>query len=322
MNNKDFAGWWTGQRVSAQFSKVTLRIKEKNGQLTAYGYARTTQSEVEILELEGSINTDNKVHFDLINYVTDNPNTTPPIKAKITAALQESPTRELEITFVTAIGTHGSFSLRPSRFIHKIPFIIPLAIHVIYRHIKSYLRLKLRYLYMLFVISMAVFSIFATTGNKISVIEAILLALPIPFLFTDKIKDLVLSLSLRKIGPLEFQSQSNTGSAIHPTQIINDLSKEFGQDVVLFSYLNQFFVSRTKSVLRWMVANNQPISQLEFIHIAKGLGVAEKDMQATMDALRNSGCVKMDNNGRLYVDDKGKSYLLFESKITLMSQGN
>jgi hypothetical protein len=167
---------------------------------------------------------------------------------------------------------------------------------------------------------LTVLSIFGKTQNRITSVEAVLLLFPLVFLFLDHIKGLMATLALRKVGPVEFQSQESATRGIAPDQVVNALHREFGERLSLFSTLIRLFVPRTKAVLRLMAADDKPLTVPEFNRMAKGIGVLDNDLQATLEVLIKSGCVVMDAEGKLTVTDVGRQYLLFEVRFNQFYQ--
>ena len=317
--NREQIGYWVGHGRGAQFARASLRVTVTADRLRAYGFGRTSQGEVEVFEFEGAVESDNRAVLDLVDYVTDNPNTNPPSKAQIIVTYKDEP-RQLEVQFATDIGTQGSFWLRPAKLLSLILLSIPMAPHRWYRSLKYYFRLKLRYIYLLLVILLAVLSIFGKTQDKITSVEAVLLLFPLVFLFLDHIKGLIATLALRKVGPVEFQSQESVSRGIAPDQIVNALHSEFGERLSLFSTLIRLLVPRTKALLRLMAADDKPLTVPEFNRMAKGIGVPDSDLQATLEVLIKSGCIVIDEEGKLTVQNVGRQFLLFEIRFNQFYQ--
>lgn len=314
MTSSKFHGFWSGLGAGAQFAKVHLRVWSDADGLHAYGIARTLTGEVEVLNCIGREESETRAVFDLVDYVTDNPTTNPPSTAQIIATYQEDP-ELIDITFATDIGTHGLLKLRRAKFAAKIQLRIPSSLQKTYRRLKHYIRFRLRYFYLVFVLYLAVLSIFGRMQVKLTAVEVIVLLFPLIFLFSDRLRELLSTLALRKLGPIEFQEQGSARADISPIDIVNTLSGEFGDKLSLYSTISQYFVLKTKAVLRLMATNEKPITHAEYIRLAKGLGVPDSNLQATLDALEKSGCITIGEDGKLVVQDIGKQFIAYEERL-------
>jgi hypothetical protein len=101
---------------------------------------------------------------------------------------------------------------------------------------------------------------------------------------------------------------------------VSALHSEFGELLSLFSTLIRLFVPRTKAVLRLMAADERPFTVPEFNRMSKGIGVPDSDLQATLEVLVKSGCIGLDEEGKLTVTDVGRRYLQFEVRFNQFYQ--
>jgi hypothetical protein len=156
----------------------------------------------------------------------------------------------------------------------------------------------------------------STTGvlkEKIGLTETIILIIPLIFLFRNEIKNFFIITGLRKIGPVEFQEQSAEPVGINQ-ETISRLVQEYAQLFPLFVYLNQFFVPRTKALLR-ILATGPSIARETFNQHARILGIEENNIQVTYDVLVLNKCLQIDPNGLIGVTEIGQRFLEFESRF-------
>lgn len=314
MSHDNFIGIWAGSGHGAQFGRARIVISAVGDLLRVYGYGRTSSNEVEVFEFEGGVQSETSAVLDLIDYVTDNPNTSPPVKARLSVTYKDAP-EQLEVQFATDIGTHGVFWLHRAGGPAKLMLKIPPMLHKQYRRVKLYLRSRFRYFYLAIVLILTLLSILGEIKEKISSVEALLLIVPLIFLFIDRVKGLLATLALRKVGPLEFESQAKTSAHSSPNQIVQKLQAEFGNQVPLFSAIAQWLVPRTKMILRLMAAERRPLTRSEFNKLAISLGVTESDLQPTYEALIQSGCIVVNDNAHIVVQETGNRFLIFESRV-------
>jgi hypothetical protein len=274
---------------------------------------------VEIIECQGKEESDTKAIFELVEYIADSPQLNPPQQAKIIITYKPE-FRRIEAQFATNIGTYGTLTLRRADLGGKLQLSIPGVLQRTYRRIKRYFLYRLRYLYLLFVIALVVASVLGKVSQKPNTVEAIILLVPLFFMFSDRIRDLIAALALRKVGPIEFQEQAKAPVGFTPAQIVTMLSGEFGDRLPLFSGLTQFFVPRTKTILRLMAAYGRALTINEFNDLAKMVGVPEENLAATREALVSSGCVTLGDN-MVTVQPLGLQFLAFEDKLIQLYRG-
>ncbi len=319
MDLSNFKGCWVGLGRGAQFGRVKVRISEVGGALNAYGIGRTPDGEVEIFFFEGKPESETKVVLDLIDYVTDNPNTNPPTNAHIIVDYIVEKDN-INIKFATDVGTHGGFRLRRASLFQSAIFGIPPLLQTSYRHLKYYLRSRLRHLYLIVVLGLTFLSVYEKMPVKIAMVEGILLIFPLIFLYGAEVRGLISALALRKAGPFEFESQASTASHVTPDQVVDILKNEFGENSQIFSATSKFLVSKTKAVLRLMAAENESITKQRFYKMAAGLGVLSNDIEPTLNALLQTDCISVSEDNKYLIQDFGNQFLWFETRVEQLYQ--
>ena len=310
-----FKGDWSGYSESKTLARVHVRILQTPEGLRGYALSKSLDGEVEIIEVEGKEETESKATFDLVGYLSDGLGSIPPRNAPF-VVIAKPATKQIEGSFVTDAGTHGSISFRTASRWGKIQLSIPLSVHKFYRLIKKYVRRRFRTAYFAFVVVLAVLSVTGKLPSKISTMEVVVLLTPLIFLFSDKLREMIQATAVRKIGPVEFQEQAKPPPQFSPRELVQVLHDEFGDKLLLFSELTAFLVSRTKNLLRLIVSLDRSLSLSEFNVLAKKIGVPDHNLGATFESLIQSGCIAINDKGDLSVQEVGKQFLHFESRRT------
>lgn len=319
MDLSNFKGNWVGFGRGAQFARAKVRVSAKKDVLRVYGIGRTSDGNVEVFFFEGRPESETKAVLNLVDYISDNPLTISPRNAHIIVDFMAE-TDGLEIKFATDVGTHGYFQLRRAKLLQSLTLKIPSCIQAGYRHLKYYFRVRFRHFYLLAVLVLTVCSIVEKTTIKIGMVEAVLLILPLIFLYGDEVRGLFTVLALRKAGPFEFESQLSTSSHVTVEQLTTVLQDEFGEQAPQFFATSKFLVPRTKAILRLMVAEGAPLSKSRLYRMAAGLGVKNSDLEATISALEQTGCISAGEGEEFVVQDIGKQFLQFEYRLEQLYQ--
>lgn len=319
MRESKVIGVWSGLSSGTQFLRVLIQISLSGGRLHAYAILRSHNGHVEVAELSGVNESNERATFSLIDYATDDPSSIPPGNAHIAITYDSTPPH-LTAQYGTDIGTRGEASLYPAKLSGKLILAIPFWMHKRYRRLKCYVLRSVKYIYLFGVVGL---TICASVGisPQITSIEALLLLTPLAFLFTDQVRYLLSVLALRKVGPVEFQSQSAASPSTDPVRLLAGLTSEFGEDLPLFMALAQFLVPRTKAVLRLIEASQAQLTMSEFNRMANGLGVPNHDIEPTFQALINSNCIASDEHGKLGITGLGERFLVFDTRLSQLQHG-
>lgn len=321
MPDLNYIGYWSGYGRGVENARVHVRIYSENQRLRAFGLIRTISNEVEVAQFMGKEESDTKAFFELTEYATDNPRTLAPLYIKVVANYKAEPER-LDIQFATDEGNKGTATLYRARTLGKLQLYIPAVIHTSFRCLKKYIRFRLKYFYLLFLIILSSLSALGKLPSKINIVEVVVLLIPLFFMFIEDIRRLVSILALRRLGPIEFQEQKQHPSGMTLKQVVQELNREFKNLAPMFFTLTRFLVPNTKTLLRLIIIHDRPLSEREFSDLASSIGIAEDNIPATRDALINSKCITTTESSRLVATDIGRRYLLFEDRITQLYRNN
>ena len=310
-----FKGDWSGYGESATtLAWFHVRILQTPEGLRGYALSKALDGEGEIIEVEGTEETESKATFDLVGYLSDGLGSIPPRNAQFVVVAKPD-IKQIEGYFATDAGTHGNIRFREASRWGKIQLSIPLSVHKIYRLIKKFVRCRFRIAYFAFVVVLAVLSVSGKLPSKIGTMEVVVLLVPLIFLFSDKLRELIQATAVRKIGPVEFQEQAKPSPQLNIRHLGQVLHDEFGDKVPLFSVLTELLVSRTKNLLRLIVSLDRSLTRSEFNALAKKIGVPDQNLGATLEVLKRSGCITISDKGELLVQEVGKQFLHFESRL-------
>lgn len=310
-----FVGLWSGYGEGASNARVHAQIEEGPNGLTIKALSKASDGEGEIIELEGKEESDGTASFSLTAYVSDSSNTAPPAQVHLVLRRAGRPD-QLEGNWATDIGTQGDVRLRRAGSWGRFLLNVPLWLHKSYRLVKRYLRFRFRAAYLVAILGLATASVIGFFEEKISTTEAVILLVPLLFLYSDRLRELIASMAVRKLGPVEFQDQTRPSSDFSLSHLVRVLHGEFGDQLPQFAFLSEFFVQRTKSILRFLASLGRRLTMAEFYAIARNLGVTEeKNLQATLEALLRSGCLALNEKGEISVQELGLSFLRFEDRL-------
>lgn len=310
-----FIGDWVGSGNGPTFGQLHVRIKGSSTSLYGYALTNALDGDSEVIEVKGSESDENKAIVELVNYVSDGWRNIPPRHAQITLSIN-SDGDIIEGVWATDLGNHGDVHLRKAIGWEKLPLIFPLCLHKVYRRLKKYVLSRFRYLYLFSVVVLALLSIFGHLNSKINTNETIIILLPLVFMFSDKLRRFVNFMGLSKVGPVEFQDQVKPTGEFNFPKLVAALHGEFGDKTALFSALIEFFVPRTKNLLRMIVSVEKPINITEFNSYCVKLGIPADNIQATLEALVQTGCVLVSENGEITPQDTAKEFLVFEYRLS------
>ncbi|MCH7928264.1 MAG: hypothetical protein IID03_09845 [Candidatus Dadabacteria bacterium] len=310
----NFIGDWSGYGEGVIIAHVHMRIIEYDGALKVYALTKTLDGEGEVIEFTGTLESDTTANLELVNYVSDNPKEIPPINAHV--ILEAKPDLEqLEGQFATNAGTHGTVKLRKATRWGRILLNIPFVFHKLYIYVKKFINKQFRHVYFAFVVTLTVLSVTGIFPEKISTTEAIVLLVPLIFLFSENIKQLIEVMAVKKLGPVEFQLQTKPSPELNIPQLVRTFHTEFGEQLPLFSALTEFFVPRTKNLLRQIAYLNRTLSMSEFNALARRLGVPDNNLTATLQALVSGGCISVNETDEVAVQQVGREFLNFETRL-------
>lgn len=138
---------------------------------------------------------------------------------------------------------------------------------------------------------------------EVSYQSLILLLVPTPYVFRRNLGELITAYRVRKVGPVELESQNPI------TEDIRRVISQQVQETVAFVALNGFFVLRTKLLLIWL-SQNPPVDRAQFNAYATAIGVSADNLDATWSAIIYSGCAGLVEE-RLAITDLGRHYVAF-----------
>lgn len=313
--SSSFIGDWIGSGNGPTFGRLHVRIEGTSESLYGFALSSALDGESEVIEVTGKESGENRAVVELVNYVSDGWRNTPPQHAQITLSVNPDE-NSIKGTWATDLGNHGEVHLRKAVGWENILLRIPLSLHKIYRKLKKYLFSRFRYYYFFSVVALALLSIFGYLTQKISTNETVIILLPLVFMFSDKLQNFVKYMALRKVGPIEFQDQAKPIEGLNLPRLVSALHGEFGERTALFSAITEFFVPRTKYLLRIIVSVEKSISINEFNSYCAKIGISTDNVQATLDALIQTGCISVSENGEITPQDTAREFLDFENRLS------
>lgn len=138
---------------------------------------------------------------------------------------------------------------------------------------------------------------------EVSYPSLILLLVPTPYVFRKNLTELITAYRVRKVGPIEFETQNPL------TEDIRRVISQQVQETVAFVALNGFFVIRTKLLLIWL-SQNPPVDRVQFSAHGTTIGVPPENLDATWNALLASGCATLEGD-KLSITDLGRRYVAY-----------
>jgi hypothetical protein len=140
--------------------------------------------------------------------------------------------------------------------------------------------------------------------GKASYPALILLLIPAPLLFQQRLRELLVTLRIKKAGPIEF------GSEQPPIGSVGGMVSEIVDERLRFSALDLAFVPMTELVLLWL-SEKQPAPPASFFEFTASIGVFDKNRDATLRAIVSTGCVYFDQESRLNLSGLGNKYVAY-----------
>lgn len=113
----------------------------------------------------------------------------------------------------------------------------------------------------------------------------------VPFVFRSQLAKLIALIQMakiKKLGPIEFEQNP-------PIAEIIALVTQQVQESVVFEYLNQFLVLRTKNLLAVLARNNDGLSIADFRSLALSFGVPPENLDVTISAIVQANCAHIQN---------------------------
>jgi len=116
-----------------------------------------------------------------------------------------------------------------------------------------------------------------------------------------KLIALIQMAKIKKLGPIEFEQNP-------PIAEIIALVTQQVQESVVFEYLNQFLVLRTKNLLAVLARNNDGLSIADFRSLALSFGVPPENVDVTISAIVQANCAHIQNE-RMFPSVLGQRYV-------------
>jgi hypothetical protein len=315
-----FVGDWQGHSEGLVASRVYLRIRGDAQRLDASAFAFRSDANAEAYKFRGHETSATEADFEIATAVADGIDLFMPRRMTV-KGIYDPALSELHFRWATDIGTLGTAFMLPATARGRFVLAIPFPIHALYRYTKRFTRRYFRYGYLLFVVALALLSIIGMTPAKISTTEAVLLLAPLVFLFRDKMRDLMLSLRVRKAGPIEFFEEQPRSPAGNVDAGLYALGEQFGEHLSRLLTVSRFLVPRSKYLLTLMAHFGRPLSDAAFRGIARNAGVPENNIDATRDALISAECIETSPEGEYVITQFGRLLLLFELRAAQLLTG-
>ena len=298
---KRFEGIWSGYGQGSNRGKVLVRIKKSantaNG-LTAKGILYDEQFGITEAWLSGLVSDGDKAEFRLL----DVRGIAPIVPREGGVVLNLKADGSAEGQWHTNIGTGGAFNIVRATFGATgwhLRDLFALA---------SFLWRKcMAPLYGVFLVALAVVSIFFNTN--ISFPALILLLVPVPFIFRSQLAQLIAFIHMariKRLGPVEFQLEQSPPDP----DLLALLANPQVHANIFFAQLNQFFVWRTKMLLTVLARRNDGLSITEFRDLALSFGVPPENIEATLAAILQANCARIANE-RVFPTEWGQRYVQF-----------
>lgn len=263
-------------------------------------------------ELRGKRSGDH-ITLDMMNFAFDRSFSRMPQSGRAELDIHEEGP-EISGSWATDSGAYGVCRLFKAGWKEAFQLSIPFAL----RRILAGRRAIVKSLYLLFLVGIASASVTGYLARDMSMATIAIFFIPALYLFQHEIRGFFQASGVQKIGSLvEASEQAAFTEATVPLEAVNSLIKkkqEF-EDLALFFYLNLFFVPRTKAIVSQLAIVPRPLTLGEFHELARVLGVPERNIQATYDALLQTECIRMDEEGRVHLTSRGKRFLNFETQL-------
>lgn len=295
---KRVEGIWSGYGQGTNRGKILVRIKRSvntaNG-LTAKAVLYDEQLGITEAWLSGQISGGDKAEFRLLDVRGLAPFM--PREGGVVLNLKEDGSAEGQ--WQTDIGTAGVFRISRAYFDTLGWYLRILSAKASFAWHKW-----LAPVYGLFLVVLAVISIFFNTN--ISYPALILLLVPVPFVFRSQLVrliELIHMARIKKLGPVEFELEQNPPIS----QIIAFVTQQV-QESIVFEYLNQFFVVRTKNLLAVVARRSDGLSVAEFRDLAVSFGAPPENVDVTIAAIEQANCARIQND-RIVLTERGQRYV-------------
>jgi hypothetical protein len=293
---KRFEGIWSGYGQGTNRGKALVRIKRSantaNG-LTLKGILYDEQFGITEAWLSGLVSDDDKAEFRLL----DVRGIAPIVPREGGVVLNLKADGRAEGQWQTNIGTGGAFNIVRATFGATgwhLRDLFALA---------SFLWRKcVAPVYGVFLVALAVVSIFFNTN--ISFPALILLLVPVPLIFRSQLAQLIAFIHMariKKLGPIEFEQTP-------PTAEIAQVARLQAQEGVVFAHLNQFFALRTKILLAILTHSSGGLSLADFRNLALSFGVPTENVEVTISAIVQANCAQIQGE-QIVPTPLGKRYV-------------
>ena len=305
-------GNWSGLGKDTESGVIRLKIWESDQILHGIALVKSNTGNIAIVELLGKEENESKSTFELTGFISSNPDAPPVTNAQIFTELKNDES-ELHINWSTSDGVFGTGVLRKAQFWANFYLNLPSYFHKTNTYLRKLLRSNFKYIYFLLVLLVVLLPIFGFVSNRLSVVEALILSAPLIFLFRGELRKFAKDMQLSKLGPIEFQEQTSRATDIE--KIKHLITEKYTPDkAALLLTLSEFYVLNTKRVLWAIHMQNKYISMEEFKVLCKQQGIAEDNINTTLEALINGLVLGRDNSNMLYLTNNGKEYLEFEQQ--------
>jgi len=265
-----------------------------------------------MFELRGKRSGDH-IAADMMNFAFDRSLSRMPQSGRAEFDLHEEGP-EISGSWATDSGAYGVCRLFRAGWKEAFQLSIPF----VFRRMLAKRLAIVKSLYLLFLLSIASASVTGYLARDMSMTATVIFFIPALYLFQHEIKGFFQASGVQKIGSLvEASEQTAFTEATVPLDAVNSLIKkkqEF-EDLALFFYFNLFFVPRTKAIMSQLAIVPRPLTQGEFHELARVLGVPEHNIQATYDVLLQTECIKIDEEGRVQLTNRGRRFLNFETQL-------
>ena len=303
--------WLRGYVQGTNRGRIFVRMKNLADAIAGDIVFKDVMAGTSIIKFKWKFN-NNQITADLFDFVFAKPLPLEPQAGQISIIISED-NSEIAGAWATDIGTHGQCRLFKINFLKAFP----ISLLFLYRAvllIKRGVITNLKYLYLVFSLVIMVASATGILKEKVGIAETIILMIPLIFLFRKEIRDFFLITGLKKIGPVEFQEQSGAPVGINQ-ETIRSFVHQYGELFPPFVFLNQFFVPRTKAILRMLATESSPVSRQYFDRLARMLGIEENNIQVTYDVLVQYRCLEIDQDGQIRITETGRRFLEFEGRF-------
>ena len=309
---KEIIDTWVGKGVAVEQGVFKLKVWCEDEKLQGLAIAKSFNGTIELAEIEGKYLDNNKYEFQLKNHISNSPDITPLTHIHVNFTLQDQCSK-LIAEWSTNEGVIGNAQLFRAGNWDKTYLDLPIAFHKSRIILSLFFHSIYKYLYLLFLIFIAAAPLFNLLPHRVSVIETIILTIPLVYFFRTELFSVIKDMRIQKAGPFEFKEQSSDKSRFD--SVMEQLAKEFKpEDLTLFAELSEFFVLKTKSILWIINSYDKQFSYNEFKSLCLNQGVQEDNIEATLNALKDGLAIEVDILNNIVVSERGKDYLNYEAR--------